>query len=65
MQYIMTFIWSFVLVTMLNYVVCSVLGAEFDFMTGVILSLVVSVLTLIAVAIIPNGPVAEAKADQH
>ncbi|HWL22598.1 MAG TPA: YjzD family protein [Ureibacillus sp.] len=63
MQYIATFIWSFLLVTMLNYVVSSVLGASFDFVTGVIISLVFSVLVIIMSAIIPNEPTPEA--DHH
>lgn len=59
MQYIVTFFWSFLLVAMLNYVVSSVLGVPFEFMTGVIISVVFSVLVLIIAAIIPNEPVAE------
>ena len=63
MQYIMTFFWSFLLVTMLNYVVSSVLGVTFDFASGAIISLVFSVLVIIIAAIIPNEPVADA--DHH
>lgn len=61
MQYIATFFWSFLLVTMLNYVVSSVLGAGFDFVTGAIISLIFSVLVLIVTAIIPNEPTPEAE----
>lgn len=46
---------------MLNYVVSSVLGVPFEFMTGVIISVVFAVLVLIVAAIIPNEPVAEAE----
>ena len=64
MRYIVTFIWSFLLVSMLNYVVSSVLGAPFDFKTGAILSVVFSILVFIIGAILPNDPVPEA-ADHH
>ncbi len=63
MQYIMTFIWSFLLVTMLNYVVSSVLATTFDFVTGAIISVIFAVLVLIVGAIIPNEPTPEA--DHH
>ena len=56
MQYIITFVWSFLLITMLNYVVSSVLNVPFDFMTGVIVSVAFAVLVLIITAIIPNEP---------
>ncbi len=60
MQYIITFFWSFLLVTMLNYVVSSVMGVEFNFVAGAVISLVFSVLIFIIAAVIPNEPVAEA-----
>jgi predicted PurR-regulated permease PerM len=63
MQYIITFFWSFLLITMLNYVVSSVLGVEFNFVAGAIISLVFSVLVFIITAVIPNEPVADA--DHH
>lgn len=62
MQYIVTFFWSFLLITMLNYVVSSVLGVPFDFVAGAIISVVVSILVFIIAAIIPNEPVAQ---DHH
>ncbi|MBM7664902.1 putative PurR-regulated permease PerM [Solibacillus kalamii] len=67
MQYIITFFWSFLLVSMLNYVVSSVLSVDFNFMNGVIVSLVFSVLVIIIAAIIPNEstPEAEAEAEHH
>lgn len=64
MQYIATFVWSFLLVSMLNYVVSSVLGVPFDFQVGAILSVVFSVLIFIIGAIIPNEPTPDA-ADHH
>lgn len=54
MHYIMTFVWSFLLVAMLNYVAGSIVGTEFDFMAGVTVSIVLAVLVLIITAIIPN-----------
>ena len=63
MQYIMTFFWSFLLVTMLNYVVSSVMGADFNFVAGAAISVVFSILVIIISAIIPNEPVADA--DHH
>lgn len=59
MQYIGTFLWSFALISLLNYVVSSVQNVPFDFMIGVYLSLVVSVMIFIISAIIPNEPVAD------
>lgn len=64
MQYIATFVWSFLLVSMLNYVVSSVLGVDFNFQVGAILSVVFSVLIFVIGAIIPNEPTPEA-ADHH
>jgi len=58
MKFIFAFIWSFCLVSMLNYVVSSVNGVPFDFATGAIASVVFAVLVLIVSAIIPNEPVA-------
>ncbi|GLC87748.1 YjzD family protein [Lysinibacillus piscis] len=60
MQYIVTFIWSFLLVSMLNYVVSSVLGVDFDFQTGAITSVVFAILIFVIGAIIPNDPTPEA-----
>jgi predicted PurR-regulated permease PerM len=57
MKYILTLIWSFLLVTMLNYVVSSVQDVPFDFLLGAILSVVVAVVIFIIAAIIPNDPV--------
>lgn len=61
MQYLMTLVWSFLLVTMLNYVVSSVLGAQFNFTTGAIISVIFTVLVFIISAIIPNEPTPDAE----
>ncbi|KYG91228.1 YjzD family protein [Metasolibacillus sp. FSL H7-0170] len=63
MQYIMTFIWSFLLVSMLTYVVSSILGVDPNFGLAAILSVAVSILVFIISAIIPNDPIADA--DSH
>lgn len=59
MQYIMTFVWSFLLVTMLNYVAGSINGTGFDFMGGVTVSVVLGVIILIITAIIPKDAPAD------
>lgn len=63
MQYIVTFVWSFLLVSMLNYVVSSVMGAPFDFVAGAIISVAFSILIFVIAAIIPNDSMPES--DQH
>lgn len=57
----MTLVWSFLLVTMLNYVVSSVLDADFNFATGAIISVIFTVLVFIISAIIPNEPTPDAE----
>lgn len=59
MQYIGTFFWSFLLISLLNYVVSAVQNVPFDFMLGVYVSLAVSVLIFVISAIIPDEPVAD------
>ncbi|GGG19935.1 hypothetical protein GCM10007425_12910 [Lysinibacillus alkalisoli] len=54
MQYIVTFFWSFLLVSMLNYVVSSVLNVPFDFQLGAIVSVVFAILVFIVAAVIPS-----------
>lgn len=57
MKFIFTLLWSFMLVTMLNYVVSSVQNVPFDFTLGAILSVVVTGLVVVISSIIPNEPV--------
>jgi predicted PurR-regulated permease PerM len=59
MQYIGTFVWSFLLISLLNYVVSAVQNVHFDFMVGVYLSLAVSILVFVLSALIPDGPAPE------
>lgn len=54
MQYILSFIWSFLLISMLTYVVSSVLAAEYSFTDGAIISVFFTILVMIVTAIIPN-----------
>lgn len=56
MKFIMTFVWSVLLVSMLNYVVSSVLNVEFVLNNGLIMSIPVAILIFIIGAIIPNDP---------
>ncbi|WP_338753548.1 YjzD family protein [Bacillus sp. FJAT-52991] len=61
MQYIMTFFWTFLLIEMLTYVVCSMNGITFTIatmgMTGLIISVIVTILLFVLSALIPNDPV--------
>ena len=59
MQYIGTFLWSFLLISLVNYVVSAVQNVPFDFMIGVYISIGVSILIFAMSAIIPDGPAAE------
>ncbi|MCW1926717.1 YjzD family protein [Bhargavaea beijingensis] len=56
MQFIFTFIWSFLLVTTLNYVVSSVNAVPFDFGLGAIVSVVAALFLFIMSAILPEEP---------
>ncbi|WP_203332410.1 DUF2929 family protein [Planococcus beigongshangi] len=59
MQFIGTFFWSALLITTLNYVVSAVQNVDFNLMTGLYMSLVVSVLVFVISAIIPESPAPE------
>lgn len=61
MKIIFTFIWSFLLVTTLNYVVSSVGAVPFDFKLGAILSVVVALLILVITSILQNDQVVQEK----
>ena len=57
MKYIMTFFWTIILVTMLNYVVGSVQGvAKFELMHGLYMAVPAAIIILLITAIIPNEP---------
>ena len=57
MRYFWTLLWTFLLVQMLNYVVSSMNGTTYDFNTGTILAVIVTVLIFVVSLIIPNDPV--------
>ncbi|MEI4769665.1 YjzD family protein [Psychrobacillus sp. FJAT-51614] len=57
MKYIMTLVWSVILVSMLNYVVSSVQNVDFDLNNGLIMSIPVAILVILITAILPNDPV--------
>ncbi|TWT04864.1 YjzD family protein [Planomicrobium sp. CPCC 101079] len=59
MRFIGTFLWSFLLISLLNYVVSAVQNVHFDFMNGLYISLVVSVLIFVISSIIPDSPAPE------
>lgn len=62
MKYIMTLVWSVILVSMLNYVVSSVQAVPFIFKNGLIMSIPVAIMIFIITAIIPNDPLPK---EQH
>ena len=59
MQFIGTFFWSALLISLLNYVVSAVQNVPFDFTLGLIMSLVVSIFIFIIGSIIPESPAPE------
>ena len=59
MQFLGTFFWSFLLISLLNYVVSAVQNVPFDFMVGVYLSVAVAVLIFVLSSLIPDGPAPE------
>lgn len=54
MHFIGTFIWSFILITMVNYVVSSVQAVPFDFMLGVYISIAAAIMIFIISALMPE-----------
>ncbi|MBD7938062.1 YjzD family protein [Cytobacillus sp. FSL W7-1323] len=56
MQYIWTFIWTFLLMNMVTYVVSNMNGVSYDLQTATVLSVVVSILLYILAAVIPAAP---------
>ena len=60
MKYIMTFVWSFLLVSMLNYVAGATANVPtFEFTTGIIVSIVLAIVIFAIDAMIPDEPVAD------
>ncbi|MFE8700360.1 YjzD family protein [Cytobacillus sp. FJAT-54145] len=56
MQYFWTFFWTFLLIQMVTYVVSSMIGYPFNFVTGTILAVGTTILVFIASTVIPNEP---------
>lgn len=59
MRYVMTFFWSFCLITMLNYVSGSIANVGFDFMPGAIVSVIVGAIIIFLGESFPEGEVAD------
>ncbi|TDM03786.1 YjzD family protein [Macrococcus carouselicus] len=58
MHYIMTFVWAFILVHMINFVLMSLGGGtDLNLMTANIMAVVFGMLALIISALIPDDPV--------
>jgi hypothetical protein len=53
-KYFWTLFWTFLLVEMLTYVVSSMIGSTFDFVTGAIVAAGATILILVLSAIIPE-----------
>ena len=56
MRYLVTFFWVFLLLQMVTYVVSSMMGVGYNFNTGAILSIPVTILICILPTLIPNDP---------
>ena len=59
MRYVMTFFWSFCLITMLNYVSGAIANVAFDFMPGAIVSVIVGAIIIFLGESFPEGEVAD------
>lgn len=56
MKVFWAFFWTFILAQMLTYVVSSMVGETFNFATGTILGVAMTIIILAMSAIIPNEP---------
>ncbi|PAE20647.1 DUF2929 domain-containing protein [Bacillus sp. 7504-2] len=56
MKYFWTFFWTFALVQMLTYVASSMIGVQYEFVTGAILGVAATIVILMIPAIIPDEP---------
>lgn len=63
MRFVWTFIWGFLLIHMASYVVNSMTGGHYDFMTASILSVIAIVIIFFIAEVIPSEPTADPK--QH
>lgn len=61
MRFVWTFIWGFLLIHMASYVVNSMTGGHYDFMTASILSVIAIVIIFFIAEVIPSEPTADPK----
>lgn len=59
MRFLVTFIWSFLLVSLLNYVAGAIANVPFNFEAGIYVSVVVAFLIIALGEAIPNEPVSD------
>lgn len=59
MRFVWTFIWGFLLIHMASYVVNSMTGGHYDFMTASILSVIAIVIIFFIAEVIPSEPTAD------
>ena len=59
MRFILTFVWSFFLVALLNYVVGAIANIPFNFEAGILISVVVAILVIVVGESLPEGPVSD------
>lgn len=56
MRYVMTLIWTLILVSMLNYVVSAVINVPFVLSNGLIMGVVAAIFIFVIDAILPKVP---------
>ncbi len=56
MRFLVPFVWIFLLMQMVTYVVSSMIGVEYSFNTGAILSIPIAILIFIVPTLIPDEP---------
>ncbi|ALF09821.1 MULTISPECIES: YjzD family protein [Parageobacillus] len=56
MRLFWTFFWTFLLVQMATYVMGSMQGIGYNFTTGALLGVIVTVLVVVVAALIPDEP---------
>ncbi|WP_027408935.1 DUF2929 family protein [Anoxybacteroides tepidamans] len=57
MKFFWTFFWTFLLAQMATYVIGSMQGISYQFSTGALLGVVMTVLIIIVANLLPNEPV--------
>ncbi|WP_420835800.1 YjzD family protein [Bacillus weihaiensis] len=59
LRFLWTFIWGFLLIHMASYVVNSMSGGHYDFMTATVLSVIAIVVIILIAQVIPSEPAAD------